>query len=274
MKRDYHVPYIGVTGFTKVEDVRKASTFYRYEALLHDDSRLFMIGVVVTYKSLRGIPMKEKWAKQTPSPENISSLFLPGNRTLNLVHFSTEKESIPAEVLTDMRRAISLGGEHCHGIQINMDWPSVSMLEGLKESSGYPRVVLQISRAAAAMMGDDPKKILNEIEKYVGLIDDVLFDPSGGEGTSLDPKRARVLLVEGYMRGYDLGYGVAGGLGPHSLDLVDKLITEFPKMSIDSQGKQRNESNELDPERVKKYLERSLGMYNDEWHPVPLEDPR
>jgi len=79
-------PYIGITGFTKREEVE-----FALKVFPRNSNRKLMVGVLATYKSLRGIPMKPKWAKQTPNPEKIKDIFSNDERVINLVHFSTEE---------------------------------------------------------------------------------------------------------------------------------------------------------------------------------------
>lgn len=96
---------------------------------------------------------------------------------------------------------------------------------------------------------------------YMGFIDDVLIDPSGGLGRALDTNRARAFLVAITEKPWKVGTGVAGGLGPNTLDLVESLIANFSNLSIDAEGLLRNADDDLDAEAVKTYLANANQMF-------------
>lgn len=59
----------------------------------------------------------------------------------------------------------------------------------------------------------------------------------------------------------DIGLGVAGGLSAETLHLVEPLIEEFPDLSIDAEGRLRDESDKLDLTAAKRYAVKSLDMF-------------
>ena len=239
--------YIGVTGFSKREEVSAALEAYK------GNNRKLMVGVLATWKSLRGIPMKPIWAKQTPDPQDIKNIFIDDARALNLVHFSTE-EGQEHSIADDMLAIHRLGGEHIHGFQLNMTWPSIDQLRTYKEKvSGECYIVLQIGRHAVESAGT-PFMVSSILTEYRGVVDAILLDSSGGRGKPFDAERARHILLAIRDKMDDIGLGVAGGLGPHSLDLLEPLLTDFPDINIDAQGRLRNEENELDSRLVRFYI--------------------
>jgi hypothetical protein len=48
--------------------------------------------------------------------------------------------------------------------------------------------------------------------------------------------------------------GVAGGLGPDSLGSLRQLVENFPMLSIDAETNLRTVDNELDLDKVNRYL--------------------
>ena len=250
-------PYIGITGFTKQEEVVSALDIFP-----QNSNRKLMVGALATYKSLRGIPMKPRWAKQTPNPEAIRSIFLNDERVVNLVHFSTE-EGQEGLVLADMLRIHELAGANFHGFQLNVAWPQINQLDEYRAAMGRDyRIVLQLGQKAVEAVGGTTQGVVEMLCRYAGIVDDVLLDPSGGLGKPFDPERAREFLSAIAERGWNLGFGVAGGLGPDSLNLVEPLVAEFPNLSIDAQGRLRNTENDLDMEAAKIYLARALQMFS------------
>jgi hypothetical protein len=250
-------PYIGVTGFTKLEEVTAALSVFP-----ENSARKLMVGVLATWKSLRGNPMKPKWARQTAESSSIRNLFLDDRRALNLVHYSTE-EGKENSILADLLKIHDLAGPNFHGFQLNLPWPEVKMLGEYRRRVGRNfRLVLQIGQKAVDIAGGTPEGVLGKLYPYVGLIDDILLDPSGGLGKPFDPDRAREFLLLIKYSDLDFGLGVAGGLGPDSLNLVEPLVAEFPDLNIDAQGRLRNTENDLDVESVKTYLTKALQMFS------------
>lgn len=266
MSKPERLPYIGVTGFTDPKQVGSAIDAFAFGSSMRKRKMQLMVGVLATYKSLRGIPMKPKWAQQTPEPRQINGLFDPNPHALNLVHFSTEKGLTPMTILGDMVKAMVIGGEHCHGLQLNMVWPDRGVLRTFRDICGDARVVLQIGKVAQEVAGLTPAKIAMNVKLYDGLIDDVLFDPSGGLGQPFSPSRAQDVLSEIEDLGMNIGLGVAGGLGPNSLHMLhglSGLIKRFPNLSIDAQGKLRDELNNLDTERVNDYIAQAVALFDE-----------
>lgn len=249
-------PYIGVTGFSKPAEVLAA-----IDAFPPNSSRQLMIGVLATWKSLRGIPMKPKWVKQTPPPENINDLFVDDDRILNLVHLSTE-EGQESSLLADMLRIHDLAGQNFHGFQLNVVWPEIRLLDEYRITVGNkPYVVLQLGQKAVMAVGGTIESVVGMLYHYVGNINGVLFDPSGGLGKPLDTERAREFLAAIAEQRWGLNLGVAGGLGPVSLNLVEPLIAQFPDLNIDAQGRLRNAENDLDADLVSAYLRNACAIF-------------
>jgi len=249
-------PYIGITGFSKSEEVSAA-----LQVFPQNGNRKLMVGVLATYKSLRDIPMKPKWAKQTPHPSTIAGLFPNDERAVNLVHFSTE-EGQESSVLADMLKIHELAGPNFHGFQLNVAWPQINQLDDYRAAMGWDyRIVLQLGQKAVEAAGGTAQSVVDMLYHYAGIVDDVLFDPSGGLGKSFDTERAREFLSSIAEQGWDIGLGVAGGLGPDSLNLVEPLIADFPNLSIDAQGRLRNADNDLDLNAVNAYLVKALQLF-------------
>lgn len=247
-------PYIGITGFLKPEEVFSALGVFP-EGI----SRKLMVGVLASYKSLRGIPMKPRWAKRMPNPASISRLFLNDERVVNLVHLSTGEETI----LEDMFKIHSLAGQNFHGFQLNIAWPHINQLVSYRAAvSRSYRIVLQIGRKAMETVGGTIQDTVNKLSHYVEVIDDILFDPSGGQGKPFDTRQAYEFLSAITDKGWNIGLGVAGGLGPDSLNLVEPLIAKFPNLSIDAEGKLRNDQNNLDLKAVRDYLTKALQLFS------------
>lgn len=250
-------PYIGITGITKPSEVRAVLSM-----LPENGNRKLMVGVLVTWKSLRDIKTKPKWARQMPDPSVMNPIFLNDKRVVNLVHFSTE-EGQESSVLGDLLKIHNLAGKNFHGFQLNLAWPYIEMLRRYRRLVGFePRIVLQIGQKAIGMTSGTPQGIVEMLSRYIHLVNDILLDPSSGLGKPFDTEQARVILREIKRQNWHIGLGVAGGLGPDSLNLVQPLIEEFPELSIDAQGRLRNAEYDLDIEAAKTYVLRASQMFS------------
>ncbi|MBI2588071.1 hypothetical protein HYW30_02105 [Candidatus Azambacteria bacterium] len=249
-------PYVGITGFTKPQEVRAV-----LEVLPESPLRKLMVGVLASWKSLRGIPLKPKWQKQFPQPESIPALFPADPRTINLVHYSTE-EGRESSVLADMFKIHELAGPNFHGFQLNVAWPQINQMDDYRVAMGWNyRIVLQLGQKAVEAVDGTAQGVADMLYHYAGNIDAILLDPSGGLGKPFDTARAREFLAAIADRGWDIGLGVAGGLGPETLRLVEPLLEEFPDLSIDAQGQLRTPEDDLDVDKTKLYHSRALEMF-------------
>lgn len=250
-----HVPYIGITGFTHSIEVQACLSLMK-----SDNNRRLMVGVLATHKTLRGLPTSPRWAAQMPDISDIPKLFVDHPKALNLVHYSTEegKENTVGEDLWNLSRD-DISGPHFHGFQLNIAWPSVVVLERYRRAFGAKQyIVLQIGEKAKQICNNNLAMIIQKLHPYVGLVDAILLDPSSGRGTPFDPTVAYELLTairSDFNDHFDLG--VAGGLGPDTLNLIEPLVGSFPLLNIDAQGQLRDPDNELDFLNCEKYLTRA-----------------
>ena len=153
------------------------------------------------------------------------------------------------------------------GFQLNIPWPSISELEIFREAEISPhnrcRIVLQLGREAMLQVNyGATTKVAEMVEHYIPLIDDVLIDASQGTGKPLDTERAREYLREFKERGFRIGFGVAGGFGPYTPYIVERLLDEFPDLSIDAQAALRDKkTDDIDVSLAETYLQNAIRMF-------------
>lgn len=244
-------PYIGITGFMRPEEVAAV-----LEALPESPIRVVMVGVLASWKTLNGIP--NKYPRLFPRIEHISNIFPNHPFAVNLIHYSTDEPSTLSDQLV---RLTGLGGPNLHGFQLNIVWPDIESLEAYRRQHSETRIVLQIGSKAFSMIEDSPPMLVAKVSEYIDLVTDVLLDPSGGRGQPFNTGQAREYLYALRERDSDIGLGVAGGLGPSTLELVEPLLLEFPELNIDAQGQLRNQEGDLDLERAITYLLKALQMF-------------
>ena len=219
-------PYIGVTGFMSRAEVNEALTMVPRGAM-----RRLMVGVLMSDKSL---VRQQSNPNRYPKKEAVEDIFVDDPRALNLVHYNTHH---PETLCTQLKEITELAGPYLDGFQLNMAWPRIAQLEDYKAAYPEKFILLQIGSRAMAQV-----ESMNDFElsvgAYLALIDAVLIDSSGGRGEPLNPEKMADYLWT--IQHFPIGLGVAGGLGPRTLHLIDPLVRDFrDRLSIDAEGQLR-----------------------------------
>lgn len=248
-------PYIGVTGFTDSTEVTTA-----LDSLPPNANRLLMVGILASWKTLREIPLNPRWQQRHPSTDQTANLFPRDSRALNLVHYATEAGQ-EHSLLADMVRLEESAGPYLDGFQLNIPWPEVRQIEEFVLPNNSYRLILQIGKEALDLAGGNRIGVTKMLSRYVNLVTDVLFDLSGGRGIPLDPEIAYSFLSAIADKGWDLNLGVAGGLEPDTLYLVESLVKHFPNLNIDAEGQLLNTNGNLDLDKVGLYLQRADKLF-------------
>lgn len=236
-------PYIGVTGFTTVDEVHRILMFLAdgYQSRLED--RPLMVGVLVNNHTLAG---EAATSVRFPSMEIVKSIFEQASdqgdlMTLRLAHYNTEN---PGNLGEELKCLAKYCGYSMEGVQLNCCWPSPQQLEDIRPPF-FRRVVLQIGKRALEAYDYDHEAVAASVDEYAnsGLITDILLDPSGGKGQLANFKSMMPTLHLIAERHPGLGIGVAGGLSSESVMELLPLFKEFLNLSIDAEGLIRTEDN-------------------------------
>lgn len=249
-------PYIGITGFMTQTEVRTV-----LEAMRQGDSRKLMVGVLASQKTAQG--QEDKWPHRYPRVEDIAEIFTNHATALNLIHYNTKE---PKTLYDQLMALTEHGGPHLHGFQLNIAWPDPKALIAYRARYPEKIIVLQIGSAAFTSMNNYPYLLAERIAQDYeckGLVDYVLLDPSGGHGKPFDTTTARRYLNALKARGIKCSFGVAGGLSPTTLTLVEPLLKEFPDLSIDAEGRLRDVNDTLDLQVAIDYVLYALQMFGD-----------
>jgi phosphoribosylanthranilate isomerase len=255
--------FIGITGFTKAREVRAM------RAILDSAcSPLALgVGVMMSYKTLRG--HQTKWSTVFPPPESVKDIFLPGKRLFNVLHYADYDGVTKPE---DLFYAVRCAGPNVHALQLDMIWPDVHvLLRMLKHHYPNLKIIFQLNRKAVEQMDTGPHVIWNISDslleyKMHNCLDYILLDMSGGEGKPLNGEVfTEYLSAFAQMFRHGVGFVVAGGLGPESLDLLDPILAEYPQVSIDAQSKLCIGGSALNPtdweNAASEYLRRAAFKY-------------
>lgn len=252
-------PYIGITDFTDFEQVREMSQVFD-DHLPQGSDRLLSVGVMMSYKTLNGIP--SKWQNVFPSKEKIASIF-SSDEVYNCLHYA-DYDNNP-DLWKSLAKAVSYGGIGIHALQLDMVWPEPSEIaNGVHTSRRQIEIILQIGKNALEEIDNDPQKLVERLGDYDGVIHRVLLDKSAGKGLGLDASGLIPFVREIKEEFPTLGIGAAGGLGPDTLQLVEPLISVLPELSIDVQGRLRPSGNNLDPidwHMARNYLVKAIQLF-------------
>ncbi len=256
-------PYIGITGFMSREEVRAAVLRFP------DGVRDVAVGVLASAKTFANPPISVRRPNRYPAAGEIADILAWGSpddgleillRVLCLVHYATDD----AETLGEQLEAVCAAVGRFGGFQLNVAWPPITPRLAAV-CKGRRRIVLQINRRAVEQAGGTPQGVIARLATYVasGLVTDVLFDASGGEGKEIDAE-AVAPFVEAAAEAYaDLGIGVAGGLCAETLPALAPLVRRFPFLSIDAEGRLRDADDRLDMQKVLAYARAVDGLFTD-----------
>lgn len=243
-------PYIGVTGV-----MRREEADYLLRQVPQGAAYLLQIGVQMSEKTLRG--ELNNYPHQFPVREIVSDIFPSHPRALNAIHYHSNGSRNPEKLLTDLEALVEIGGNCLHGIQLSMVWPSPEAIVIFKRRHPCHQLILQLNREAVELASNSPERAAELAAKYDSAVDYILFDPSAGTVSELDPDEAR-----GYLKalgGLDVGLGVAGGLGPSALDNMAPLVKEFPGLSM-AQKRLQDDTGRLNLTRSVEYLKNAFAL--------------
>ncbi len=256
--------YIGITGFMSPLEVDTV-----LQTVPKDSNQKVMIGVLVSGKTIKGIP--NKWPNRYPKPEVIPALFTDHPCALNLVHYNTKEEDSDV-ILQELLHIQSLSGPYFDGFQLNLVWPNPKILqqlevENIRKNIQRKRktIVLQCGGKALSEIDHSPEKLEEKLKQYENMVDYVLIDPSGGLGIPFDIEFVERCLGRLYSSklAYNMGFGIAGGLSSERLpELLQPLVLSFPYVSIDAEGKLRTPDDHLDIKKAIAYLKDARQMFD------------
>lgn len=248
----FNAQYIGITGFMnrgEVEEILKC--------LPLGCNRKLMVGVLASLKTWRG--QVNKWPNRYPKIGFVHEIFFNHPQLFNVVHYNTKEPETLREQLLQLTNVI---GPDLHGFQLNIAWPNPQQLASYYVAYPGTKIILQIGGYAFELIEHSPQKLASRVaQEYSGLIDYILLDPSGGFGKPLNTAGIRNYLRALKEKGLKVDLGVAGGLGPRTLNLVEPLIEEFPDLSIDVESGVRDSEDNLDLNLAKEYLNNSLNLF-------------
>lgn len=258
--RKHAGPYIGITGFTEMQQVLNLLHLVRPET-----GYRLMVGLLVSHKTLKGLPAK--FPNRYPPLARLNGVFVDDPRTVNLAHFNSKTREGLADELAIVN---DLCSPLLQGFQLNMTWPLNSELERARELCGRRfHYVIQINRNVIEEAGRDPKLIAGRLRDSYDpeIATDALIDASGGRARPLDSRFALDCIAAISEACPHTHIGIAGGLHPKMLDRQLSPFRRLPqRVSIDAEGGLRTSlhgvDDELDDFLAISYLDQAFGAFS------------
>lgn len=247
--------YVGVTGFMSKREVQEV-----LDARPKGTQRKLMVGVLASTATLWGGAMKHP--SRYPAWEKLPEIFIDSPHVLNLIHFTSRQIKNREALLTQLLHITQLGGPFLHGLQLNMVWPEIEVLEAYRQRYPDKLIVLQCSVKAMQAVHNYSAAVAERLGEYHqrGAIDYALIDPSCGKGIPFEPAMMLKYLAHLSQRVPGLRPVVAGGLGPNSMELLHPLKEKFSNFSIDAEGAVRNDEDHLDVGLAKEYVAKAFAL--------------
>lgn len=251
-----NTPYIGITGFTERDDVLRCLDW-----VPDNPSRLFMVGALLSSKTISG--GVNKYPVRYPHYKSIKNIFVDDARCLNMIHYVTDDKSTLVKQLLD---AAEIGGDNCHGFQLNIVWPDIEMLKEVKKELPNHKFVIQCSGSAMrkfenAAKSTVPRLLKSVIDTYqeANVIDYLLIDPSGGRGKPFNSYDT-INMLKPHTKQEDYCIGVAGGLRAATISNLNPVLCKMPYLFWDAEGGLRDSADNLLLGEAIQYLEASFNL--------------
>ena len=240
-------PYIGVTGFSSVEEIEEVSKS------LKSFPGYYMFGFTCSNK--RMLDPKSS-GKTSPSIDELKELVdaVPADQ-LPMIHYFTPKMENVGEDLEELFYYCNFDNPDRVGVQFNAYWPPLQQLNLFRISHPKSPITLQLPKKS---LDYSDEAIVSRLKTYEGVVDYALIDPSG-EGVDFDVSRATALMVK-IQEETNIVPGVAGGFSAENVaercvEISEEIKEEIElNFCIDAQGNLRSRGD-LDTVKAKAYIE-------------------
>ena len=259
----FQEPYIGATDFTTRAQVEEAKP-----CINKASGRRLHVGAMMSRKTYLGLPTASGWEKIWLDEAGRKALFIEDQEVFNVLHFAAYGPDGPQTKLEHLLGATDSCGPGLHGLQLDMIWPDVELVQAFKEKRPDLSLILQVSHQAIDRVKHKEGGFVEVARRYKDFLSYLLVDFGMGRGIPFDPDSARVYLerlTEIYPEDH---LAIGGGLGPTTYMNLETLVARFPLLSWDAQGKMRTSGNALDPIEmplVCTYLEKSSSLAANYW---------
>lgn len=247
------VPYIGVTDFMSHDQVLQAVA-----AISEDVFRRLHVGHMMSYKTYHGIPTETGWENIWLRGEKLEALFQPHPKVFNVLHFADYSHPYSLTDSSDLIGACKECGPYLQGLQLDMIWPRASLIQEVKSAFPHLEIILQLGKTSLQILEKSEGFFDLELERYSKYVDYFLIDWGMGKGQPMDLEMVGSYLDMSCEVLSQEKIAVAGGLGPHTYEVIRGFLQKYPLVSCDAQGQMRSTCKATDPiemERVCEYIQ-------------------
>lgn len=251
--------YVGVTGPVNIQETKDICREFSESGYSMDSPHLPMLGFLVSYKTLNRQATQNR---RYPPVDSLPELLLATEgRVLTMVHYnSKEMDSLSSQVAQIFNDVYEKS--LCRAIQLNIIWPDIKQVAGIKKQ--YPDMQIVFQASHKAIVGKNPTQIAGGVKAYQDSISYVLIDSSGGRGLEFDLDSSVALYTELREQCPDLCIGFAGGFTGENValrlrELVERLNEDA--FCIDAEGGLRDKitpaygDDLLNIGKVRRYLQ-------------------
>lgn len=255
--------YIGLADFKNFNEVTRILKVFRANRPPSLNCQIH-VGAMMSRKTLLGLPSKS--AAVFPPKEEMADIFagddVVPDDVMNCLHYADLSDRANDDLHALLYHAINYCGLGITAIQLDMTWPEAAEIgNAVHASRKQLEVILQIGDKAFEIAHNDPLEMVRRLEDYQGVIQRVLLDRSMGRGIGLKAEKMFPFLTAIQRHLPDLKLGVAGGLGPDTMHLVEPLLEVFPDLSIDAQAQLHPDGDPMKPidwDRAEAYVIKAL----------------
>lgn len=237
-------PYLAITGFATLEEIHAFAA--RVGAAERSDTLPIVCGVLVSRDTLHGgAPPAVRYPLFSEVRGLLSAI---RGFASAAVHFNSRSEAPLSEQLTELFAAFDMYESGlCRRVQINVAAPDPAELARFRDRHPEAELVLQLPLWRPELQAAQALHAF--LAPYRGIVQHVLFDPSGGRGAGLDPAllpriREAAEGAPGFVP------GIAGGLYADNVAAVVVAAQSAlgRAFSLDAEGKLRGGT--LDGRRI------------------------
>ena len=248
-------PYIGITGFTSVDEIRSISSAAVKLGLGNDKDYTLMMGFLVSDSRIKN-PLK----RSTRSPAYVDLVNLLSHvpeDMLPVIHYDTSNKNDLSEQIIGLFDVLY---EHNYSrtVQLNISWPDIGEIRKVKNTFPDLDVVVCLTNK---MLRTPEDELVSRMGAYEGWVSYVLIDPSGGYGLDFDEIQTTFLLSKLDKVMPTSIKGFAGGLDyTNVFDKVKRISSNYGlPFFIDAEGKLRTEDHlSLDVGNCVNYISNAL----------------
>lgn len=240
-------PYIGITGFTLEDQVKRL-----LDLIPENYHHKLMVGVLISDRTMEGISTRNRYANK----HFIPTIFQNDKRVLNMLHFNTHN---PSNLFCDLMKLVSIGGANLHGFQLNNRWPNPDEIHKFK--TAYPDKKIVLEMGAPDFETFNPEQVAEKLLEYTDLGDYVILDMSAGAGIQMNPQKLiEYAICISQKTKFKIVF--AGGLHSQNLKIIKPILQVFPDACIDAEGRLMSEWDVLDKDKTSAYLKKAMELFN------------